>query len=823
MSKINASSYFNTPSALGGYTISQSLRFNDGDSPQLSRTPSSAGNQKTWTFSCWVKRGNLGSTQTIFSGGTGSTLSVEIRFGSGDKIEVLDTNNSYLFITSAVFRDTSAWYHIVIENDTTQATVNDRTKLYVNGEQITSFSTDNRSNFSQNEDTAINSTNVHYIGRWINGGQFFDGYMSEIHLVDGTARDADDFGVLENGIWLPKFYEGSHGTNGFYMPFDDSSDIGADRSANGNDFTSSNLASTDVVLDSPTNNFPTILPDKGGTAQVYSEGNLHANISSNSYAAKSSMFVPMDSGKWYVEALSDATSGSGAGLGTYTPDSINTLSSVSYYYTGNIVLATDLIHYYSSGSIYNEGSSSQSSLTTVGDKDIIGMLIDTDAKTVQFYVNGTASGTAETMANTTDPVAAQLHGHNSRPFMFNFGTDSSFANRKTSGSANATDANGIGDFYYTPPAGAKAICSKNLPEPSISPINGEQPADYFNTVLYTGDGSSSRSLSGVNFQPDFIWLKDRNTGYQHSLQDSVRGTGASKKLYSSLTEAEGGANSVYGHITSFDSDGFSVATGTGGAQHVNQNTVTYVAWNWLAGGTAVSNTDGSITSSVSANTKAGFSIVSYTGNNTAGATVGHGLDSAPEMIFIKGRVATGADGNWNVYAKPSGGVVDETDYLLLNSITSADDNAGAWNDTAATSSVFSLGTFADSNGNGKTFIAYCFHSVEGYSKVGSYTGNGGSDGTYVYTGFRPAWVMSKRTSGTGYWNIFDVERDVNDSTGKQLFANDSSSEASSSGNLIDILSNGFKMRGTGNDTNASGSDYIYIAFAEQPFKYSNAR
>ena len=482
---------------------------------------------------------------------------------------------------------------------------------------------------------------------------------------------------------------------------------------------------------------------------------------------------------------------------------MNTLSSISYYFTGNIVLATDMIHYYSSGTIYNEGSSSQSSLTTVGDKDIIGMLIDTDAKTVQFYVNGTASGTAETMANTTDPVAAQLHGHNSRPFMFNFGTDSSFANRKTSGSANATDANGIGDFYYTPPTGAKAICSENLPEPSISPVNGEQPADYFNTVLYTGNGST-QSITGVGFQPEWVWLKSRTSVYDHTVYDVIRGATykiAPNDEYASSADAD--------TLTSFDSDGFSL----GDDVKTNASSGSMVSWNWLAGGSAVSNTDGDITSSVSANTKAGFSIAKYTGDGTA-TTIGHGLDSAPEMYMIKNISSTD---NWVVYHKD---LTSASYYLTLDTTNAEVSNNVVFNGTDPTSTVFSVGTSRSTNGD--NYIAYCFHSVPGYSKVGSHKGNGSTNGVFVHCGFRPAWVMVKSYDNTRNWTVFDSKRTPNNEMDGHLHPNASVAEQTGA-EEIDFLSNGFKFRSGDADSNYSNFDYIYLAFAEQPFKYSNAR
>ena len=765
------------------------------------------------SMSFWCKRGETGREHAIYGATNGGGETFFVAFYPDDIEAYISTGRNH--VTNAVFRDPSAWYHIVQVFDSANATADDRFITYVNGVRQTTST----NSVTQNDTTGWNTSGVTgYFGKnygaWFGDSRdHFDGYLAEANFIDGQALDPTYFGETKNGIWIAKEYTGTYGNNGFYFDFSDSSALGDDKSGNGNDWTSSGLASTDVVLDSPTNNFPIILDDKGGTSQVYSEGNLHANIGSNSYAAKSSMFVPMDSGKWYVEALSDATSGSGAGLGTYTPDSMNTLSSISYYFTGNIVLATDMIHYYSSGSIYNAGSSVQSSLTTVGDKDIIGMLIDTDAKTVQFYVNGTASGTAESMANTTDPVAAQLHGHNSRPFMFNFGTDSSFANRKTSGSANATDANGIGDFYYTPPAGAKAICSDNLPEPSISPLHGEQPEDYFNTVLYTGNGSSQAIT--VGFAPDLVWVKNRSAVANGIINDTIRGAGVSLQTPSTSAEL-GSAGDLF---DSLDSNGFTVNALYSGSVNpsTNKSADTYVSWNWLAGGTGVSNTDGSITSTVSANQTAGFSVVGYTGTGSA-TTVGHGLSSAPEMVIVKNRSVV--DG-WLVWHE---GLSSGTSYLLLHS-TNAQASNSAYFNGLPTSSVFNIGTSTNTNGSGNNLIAYCFHSVAGYSLCSSYTGNGSSDGTFVHCGFRPAWIMFKRTDSTGNWWIIDNKRDITNQMSNILLADDSTAEFNTGTGWpgIDYVSNGFKLRGSAGGINTSGGSYIFLAFAEAPFKLANAR
>ena len=335
----------------------------------------------------------------------------------------------------------------------------------------------------------------------------------------------------------------------------------------------------------------------------------------------------------------------------------------------------------------------------------------------------------------------------------------------------------------------------------------DKPSDYFNTVLYTGNASTPRTITGVGFQPDFVWIKDRSFGYSPIGSDVVRG--ANKKLSSSEVDAEE-TNWVFGYTDAFNSDGFSLTTGTSGAETVNGDGDAYVAWNWLAGGTAVSNTDGSITSSVSANTTSGFSIVSYTGTGSA-ATVGHGLSTAPSIIIIKDRSAVD---NWNVYTAPTG----NNSHMHLNLTNAASGSSSYWNTTTPTSSVFSLGSSGAVNTSSNNFIAYCFADVKGYSKFGSYTGNGNADGTFVYTGFKPAFVMVKRTDSADNWMMVDNKRGSINLIDEVIFADLPQAEVST--NSCDFLSNGFKARATSTWINASGGSYIYMAFAEQPFTTS---
>jgi len=379
----------------------------------------------------------------------------------------------------------------------------------------------------------------------------------------------------------------------------------------------------------------------------------------------------------------------------------------------------------------------------------------------------------------------------------NFGADSSFAGNKTR--QGNTDANGIGDFYYTPPTGYLALCTDNLSEPTI--VDSET---QFNIVTYTGTGTTN-SVSGVGFQPDFVWLKIRSGAASHKLMDVVRGAG--QELESDNT----GAEATNSNFSSFDSDGFTVVSGSG----YNSNGESYVAWCWKFGGTAVTNNDGAITSQVSANVDAGFSIVSYTATNSS-SNVGHGLGQAPELIIFKSRTSVSS---WPVYTTAIDGTYD---YLGLNLTDAKVDSVL----TAPSSSVIYVNhtEFAGTNVGSNNYIAYAFHSVEGFSKIGAYVGNGLADGPFVYTGFRPAFILIKRTDDVASWHLFDNKRSGYNEKNDFLLANLTDAEYSGTTYpRFNLLSNGFKAINNSTNTNASGGTYIYMAFAEAPFKNALAR
>ena len=348
----------------------------------------------------------------------------------------------------------------------------------------------------------------------------------------------------------------------------------------------------------------------------------------------------------------------------------------------------------------------------------------------------------------------------------------------------------------------------------------------FDVTLWTGDAVTPKTVySNLQFQPDMVWAKTRSVATQHALYDSTRGAGSGKILIPNTTDPQGGtggstSDAQYGYLSAFNSNGISTVTGSSGINYFfNASGVTYVGWNWKAnGGTTASNTSGTITSTTQVNAAAGFSIVTYTGTGSAG-TVGHGLGVAPQFIISKNRSAAE---NWRVAHI---GLTNMASWHCNLDTTQAQSNSGAavWNNTTPTSTIFGVGTDTSVSGNGNGIVAYCWAPVAGFSQFGRYTGNGSADGPFVYTGFRPKWIMIKRTDDTYSWWINDSARDPYNVVGQDLAANLSQAE-SSDAPVQDFLSNGFKLRTSAYPGfNANGGTYIYVAFAENPFKYANAR
>jgi hypothetical protein len=806
-------------SAAGEYEIEQSLRFDDGSGSYLSRVQGSATSTTTGTWSSWCKRGEIGAIQYIYSSSNYDFL----RFDSADTITIAYLNNLGYASTSAVYRDPSAWYHIVLVYDTTNGTAADRMRLYVNGIQqtLTWGAT------PQTQNAPFSRWNVSGYTGDIGDFQYnntanFDGYMAECYWIDGQALTPDSFGETgDYGEWKPKAYAGTYGTNGFNLKFENASSLGND-SAGSNNWTPNNLAATDQMVDSPTNNFCTWNPLDSYLTPVLSEGNLKFQM--NNARCRGTIASQSD-GKIYFEVynpnLVSNTNVHHMGLGSISLD-INNASNMETAAGGGAVVWT-----YANANGRNIYARQNGSVVAgvalpnaIAAGDIIAFASDSSTGKVWMSQNNSwlkANGSFDgSNALSSSNYLFQLAtGHELAPLtmplsatpstigVLNCGQDSSFAGAKTP--QGNQDANSVGDFYYAVPSGFLALCTSNLP--SVDVI----PSEHFNTVLYSGDDSTNRAITAIGFQPDFLWIKHRSVAYHHNQVDSVRG--ASNTLSSSASSAENFAGT--GDVLSFDSDGFSIRNTSNWV--INGSGKTYVAWNWKAGGTASSNTNGSITSSVSANPAAGFSIVSYTGTGS-NATVGHGLSAAPEMVIIKGRSIVE---NWTTYSKPVGA----TKAVFLN-LTNAQTTSGVFfNNTTPTSSVFSIGVNGSINSNTNTYIAYCFHSVDSYSRVGSYIGNGNADGPFVHCGFKPAMIIFKVSSASGTnWMLLDNKRDpFNDDTPLYLHPDTSDADNANSGAPVDFVSNGFKVRTASSIRNPNGGTVIFIAFAENPFKHTNAR
>ena len=907
------------------YQIDRSLRFNAANTPELSRTPSSTGDTRTFTYSCWVKRFNpdAGSLAFILNASTSTYFQI---YFSADGFYVQDP--SFYVQLSRKFSDVSAWYHIVVTVDTPQAAASDRLKIYVNGEEQTDFAVDQRSSFLQNTSTAINSTQIHKIGPQTGGAQHTNVYLAEAHLVDGTALTASDFGQTDtNGVWQPKEYVGSYGTNGFYLKFaDNSSDaaLGTDSSGNGHTWTVSNInaaavlttevtaawagytgawstsdtwsslgvstgigqnggskgysttteswanaktftggefgagirgsngwalrypssttitidpgsqayisdlvvcpdettdiasgtsittfpatvtgqvfwlrytgsgypavqaygtttnpgpTTADSVIDTPTNyaagsgnnggNYCTLNALEKGDYATVSNGSLDQTGGATDFSGKRGTFS-MASGKWYWEVTINGTNSVAPGPGILATDVPNYENPVSTRRT-----------YYNDGTKFDGTQTSYGASFTTG--DVIGVAFDADAGDLTFYKNGVSQGVAFS-GLTAGPYSPYTADYNGSTSSHNFGQQT---------------------FQYTPPTNYVSLCTENLPTPGIA--NGSTAN---NAILYTGDATNGRAITGLGFSPDLVWIKARNQIDGHIWCDIVRGT--DEIIKSNNTNAEFTATNS---LTSFDSDGFTVGDNSTNAQS-NQSGFTYVAWAWDGGSSTVSNSDGSVTANVRANASAGFSIAKWTPVSSA-STVGHGLNAAPEFILTKD--LDNAYG-WICYHKSVG----TGKYLELHSTNAAATLSSIFT-TAPTSTVFDPGTLITSSSGYGEQIAYCWAPVEGYSAFGTYVGS--QNFQFVNCGFRPSFLLIKPTDLASGWQVYDSKRNTYNRLDKYLAPNAADAEVTStSNNEFDFYSNGFVPRGVSTSgSNYTGYTFSYMAFAEHPFKTARAR
>ena len=740
-------------------TIANSCIFNSADSAYLTRTPSSSGSGTTFTVSLWFKIGKLGHSGDLFSNSpSGSAANIfYITHYSDNTILVHGFNSGGSFTlnlqTTRTFEDTSKWYHLLCAVDTTQSTSTDRVKLYIDGSQITAFSSTTYPGSSDNFGT--NQSGVPQLfGRYnFDGTRYHDGYIAEANMVDGTALTPSTFGLTDTstGRWIPKTLSGiTYGTNGFRLQFGDSSALGDDTSGNTNDFTVANLASTDQTTDSPTQNHATFDPNFSGSIGL-SEGNLVATQTLSNNWETAFMGMPVRSGKYYFEF----TANSVPSFFLMGLANLDGLASTKNNHVGAVSGGVGLqLHSGNLDYIYANGGATQQSYTTsLSNGDVIGVAYDTSTGSYFVAVNNTWTNSGNP-ANGTNPVFSgytpnQLvylgisYYHNGAKFTLNTGQKS---------------------FTYTPPTGFVALQQDNLPE-------------------------TAKGISGL------VWTKNRDSTDSNQLYDSSRG----KQLViaSNATTAE---TTVTDGLQKFLAGGQQIED----SNAINTSGESFVSWNWVAnGGTTETNTDGSITSTVQVNTTAGFSIVEWTGDGGQ-STVGHGLSGTPKVVIQK-RLNTTSD--WWFYTTALDGSYD---YNKINSTNSfASQSAGS----APTSTTFTSHGWGSSD----NMVAYVFHEVEGYSKISSYTGNGVADGPFVYTGFRPAFIIFKANRAAN-WYVHDSTRSTFNPVEKTLYWSLSNAEGTGVNGGVDFLSNGFKVRQpTGYGYNNSGVLNLYMAFAEHPF------
>ena len=744
-----------------GYQIEHSLIFDSADSSGLYRSLSVAGSTTTFTLHGHVKRNKLGTRQILFSASNAAgNDDFFVDFTSADKIRVhMNDGSGGLdcdLLTTAVFRDVAQFYAINIIVDTSNSTAGDRVRLEVNGTLVDAFDTEIYPAQSYAVEWNAGTYNQQ-IGDWAGSSFNADYILSEVRHIDGQALDSTNFGEFDQyGVWQPKKYIGTYGTNGFHLDFADDTDMGKDVSGNGNHFTGvavNSQSPSHRVLDTPTNNYCTlsvleVSEDDPGSPEL-TDGNLYIHYAATNSGANGTIWAA--SGKYVCE------------MEIVGPDNNIHIGAIDQ---ANKTARYKGLAYQTSNGQIRVDSVVVTTSTAASAGDIVRCELDLDTGNIEWFVNDasvhsrsfTPGGKLWTFS------AWMVNDPTTEGGKFNFGQR---------------------PFVDTPTAGFKALCSNNLPEPDI-----RDPGKYFKAVTYNGN-SGTNNVTGVGFQSDLVWIKNRDSTPSHVLFDAMRGVSA--RLFSNGSYAETPADGT--GVDSFDSDGFTI---NDSSNAWNNSAYAYVAWCWKKGAIP------------------GLDIVTYTGNGATTQNVSHSLGVKPELFFTKNLSIVK---DWRVYVESEGA----GKFLYLNLSNSLSTSLDVFNNTEPTATMFSVGNDEGSNGNGHDMVAYLFASIPGFSKVFSYTGNNSDDGPFIPMDFQPAYVMIKRIDVAGEWIVKDTTRKSDNTNGYTLFPNDSASESSPSHNPIDILSNGFKARSSSTDTNALNGEYIGIAFAEHPFKYSRAR
>jgi len=768
----------------GGYAVDNSAMFEDGDSEYLTKTFSGAPtNQKQFTISGWYKRGNLGAIETLFGavGASATAGRIQVYFDAASQLvfEAYHGSGWFTIKTTQVFRDPHAWYNIMCVYDVDNSTSSDRMRIYLNGSRITDFaqtgypsSSLNHLMFSNSQPTMIGNSG---------DNAYFDGYIAEVVGLDGVAlTDMSTVGETDdNGVWRPidPTAGNTFSNNSFYLNFASSgADLGDDASGNSNDFTNNNSATQSG--DSPTTNHcvwsPLTMDLNASSSLALSKGNL---VVSNTASEDTNVHgsFGLSAGKWYFEVtvdtineiflgVSDATIASNANAKTEAGAFVLDLKNANKY--------------------NNDGGSSYGSAFTNG--DVANVALDLDNGKIWIGKDGT-------YPNSGNPATGSNEMYSGIS-----GTFFPFLSTQGGGTKQGTTNFGQSSFTTSAPSGFEPWNTAKLYEDAAPAI--EDGSAHFQTSLYSGNSSTQTiTQSGFNstFQPDLIWGKQRTGSQEPTIFDAVSGT--TKYVQTNSTAAE----ATQSGVTAFNSNGFAL----GSWAVMNQSSNTHVAWQWLAGNATSTPSGGSVSSTVSVNQTAGFSIVKWTGTG-ANATVAHGLGATPQVVIVKNRSAVSG---WYV-GHASAGFNYE---VRLDETGARAGSATLFNETAPTSTVFTVGSAAGTNGNTNNMIAYCWCEKPGFSKFGSYEGNGNANGPYIQLGFKPAFLMVKNIDAAGGWPMYDNARTPGNPSDKNLNADQNGAEYSPDYE-IDLLSNGFKIRDNQTYVNAANT-YIYMAFAEHPF------
>lgn len=812
-----------------GYQISRSVRIRSSASAYFNRTLGTPTSNQKMTLSCWVKLGSTSQTAgqiTLLNGGDGTQANASNTFiqlrtdGTGLKLQILCNGGGAATVGgyrtfAPYFRDSSAWYHIVLAADTTQATAANRYRGYINGVEITSYTgTDPNQNVNI---TWLNTAVGHLIGRnnETGGPVYGDTYITEMYWIDGQQLTPSSFGETDvvTGVWKPKKYAGTYGTNGFYLNFSDNSAataaaIGKDYSGNGNNWTPNNISVTAGVTNDSMTDVPTLYADGGNGRGNYctlnplykgsnvnpTEGNLKYVITAGNFHEGVTGTIFPTSGKWYAEFLWNTVSAATSATAVCRNNAPMVTGPCAFQNTVDTNSPTYRSYVVNGNKDTNTTSAAYGSTYTAA--DLIGVALDLDNGKVWFSKNGVWQASGDPAAGT-NAAFTDITGSDGWTFAvsgYGSGGDNCHANF------------GQRPFIYTPPTGFKALNTQNLPDAPVKKGN-----QHFDVVTSTATVSTGITISSLAFSPGLMWRKNRNNVESHYWVDAVRGTGAGGFLVSNSTAAATGYPNSDGTLT-FNSNGYTITETNWNAGEFYFNARTYVDWHWNAGSSTVTNTNGTTSSQVRANPTAGFSVVTFAGHTSGTITVGHGLGAVPRMMIIRSSNNISA---WYTYHVSIGA----NGWLDLSSTGAAvTGNSAAWNNVSPTSTVFTYGSGLINQGN---VVAYCFAEVAGYSAFGSYIGNGSNDGPFIYLGFRPRFVLIKSSTSAENWWLLDGTRDPYNVASLYLHPNTTNTDQSFA--TLDFLSNGFKLRYSGAAVNTSGATLIYAAFAENPFKHSLAR